>query len=410
MAQDLTKGNPFSVILKFSLPVIGGNLFQLFYTLADTVIVGRTLGADALAAVGSTAIVIYLVLCFIQGITGGFGICLGHRFGARDEKGMRRSVAVSIILCIFFTVIITAICCGLAHQILYWQRTPEKICDMAYDYMFAVLLGTGTTIFYNMISNILRALGDSRTPLIFLIFSSLLNIFLDVVFIVPLQMGVAGAAWATVLSQLLSAVLCTVIGVRKFLILRLKKEDFTLLSSALKIHLSIGFPMGFQMSVMCIGQLAMQGAVNALGTSMRWRGGELDCSYQAALYLMASHPALAEKVERYFSPDGIDFGGLMKKEEFDYDWMKLTADAAHNLFSWNSKCAATPFEISRMPAPAIQAIYTSFFIANGDYAVSVRENEDGKKVFVMDDSAGREREKIRQQFDRMLADIGAEMG
>ena len=102
-------------------------------------------------------------------------------------------------------------------------------------------------------------------------------------------------------------------------------------------------------------------------SSMRWRGGELDCSYQAALYLMASHPALAEKVERYFSPDGIDFGGLMKKEEFDYDWMKLTADAAHNLFSWNSKCAATPFEISRMPAPAIQAIYTSFFIANGDY-------------------------------------------
>ena len=145
-------------------------------------------------------------------------------------------------------------------------------------------------------------------------------------------------------------------------------------------------------------------------SSMRWRGGELDCSYQAALYLMASHPALAEKVERYFSPDGIDFGGLMKKEEFDYDWMKLTADAARHLFSWNSKCAATPFEISRMPAPAIQALYTSFFIANGDYAVSVRENEDGKKEFVMDDSAGQEREKIRQQFDRMLADIGAEMG
>ena len=100
----------------------------------------------------------------------------------------------------------------------------------------------------------------------------------------------------------------------------------------------------------------------------------------------------------------------MKKEEFDYDWMKLTADAAYNLFSWNSKCAATPFEISRMPVPAIRALFTSFFIANGDYAVSVRENEDGKKVFVMDDSAGREREKIRQQFDRMLADIGAEMG
>ena len=179
---------------------------------------------------------------------------------------MRRSVAVSIILCVFFSLVIMAICCGLAHQILYWQKTPEKIYDMAYDYMFAVLLGTGATIFYNMISNILRALGDSRTPLVFLVFSSLLNIVLDVVFIVPFKMGVAGAAWATVLSQLLSAILCTVIGVRKFLILRLKKEDFQNLGSVIKTHMSMGFPMGFQMSVMCIGQLAMQGAVNALGT------------------------------------------------------------------------------------------------------------------------------------------------
>lgn len=144
--------------------------------------------------------------------------------------------------------------------------------------------------------------------------------------------------------------------------------------------------------------------------AIRWRGSDLDASYHAALFLMASHPALFKKMDRYLCPEGIDFTKMMRKEEFEYDWMKMTADAARNLFSWNSKCAATPFEISRMPVPAIQALYTSFFIANGDYAVSVRENEDGKKVFVMDDSAGREREKIRQQFDRMLADIGAEMG
>lgn len=144
--------------------------------------------------------------------------------------------------------------------------------------------------------------------------------------------------------------------------------------------------------------------------SMHCRGGELDCSYQAALYLMAFHPALAEKVERYFSPDGIDFGRLMKKEEFNYDWMKLAADAAHNLFSWDSKCAATPFEISRMPAPVIRALCTSFFIANGDCKVSVREGENGKKEFVMNDSAGREREKIRRQFDRMWEGIEAEIG
>ena len=136
----------------------------------------------------------------------------------------------------------------------------------------------------------------------------------------------------------------------------------------------------------------------------------MDASYHAALFLMASHPALFQKMDRYLCPEGIDFTKMMRKEEFEYDWMKITADAARNLFSWNSKCAATPFEISRMPVPAIRALFTSFFIANGDYAVSVRENEDGKKVFVMDDSAGREREKIRQQFDRMLADIGAEMG
>lgn len=144
--------------------------------------------------------------------------------------------------------------------------------------------------------------------------------------------------------------------------------------------------------------------------AIRWRGSDLDASYHAALFLMASHPALFKKMDRYLCPEGIDFTKMMRKEEFEYDWMKMTADAARNLFSWNSKCAATPFEISRMPVPAIQALYTSFFIANGDYAVSVRENEDGKKEFVMDDSAGREREKIRQQFDRMLADIGAEMG
>lgn len=265
MTQDLTKGTPFTTILTFSLPVIGGNLFQLFYTLADSVIVGRTLGADALAAVGSSTIIVYLVLCFIQGITGGFGICLGHKFGSRDEPGMRQSIAASTVLCLLFTAVITVICCGLSHQILNWIQTPEKIYDMAYDYMFAVLAGTGATVFYNMISNILRALGDSRTPLIFLVFSSFLNIGLDILFIVPLGMGIAGAAWATVLSQLLSAVLSVIAGIKKFPVLRLHPADFSLPFSTLALHLKSGFPMGFQMSVMCIGQLAMQAAVNALG-------------------------------------------------------------------------------------------------------------------------------------------------
>lgn len=228
MMQDLTKGKPFSTLLKFAIPVIGGNLFQLFYTLADTLIVGKTLGSNALAAVGSTTIIIYLVLCFIQGTTGGFGICLGQRYGAKDEDGMKRSIAISFVLSAIFTVIITAVCCLLAHQILYWMQTPDEIYDMAYDYMFAVLLGTGATIFYNLISNIMRALGDSRIPLYFLVISSLLNIVLDFVFILPFGMGVAGAAWATVIAQLVSAVLCIIVGWKKFPVMHVGRSDLFL--------------------------------------------------------------------------------------------------------------------------------------------------------------------------------------
>lgn len=160
--MDLTVGDPFRSLLKFAIPVILGNLFQLCYTLADSVIVGKTLGENSLAAVGATSIIIYFVFCFINGFTGGFGICLGQRFGARDEAGMRKSIAVSTLLSVGFTVILTLICCLGAHRILELMQIPADISGEAYDYMFVVLLGTGATVFYNMISNMLRALGDSR--------------------------------------------------------------------------------------------------------------------------------------------------------------------------------------------------------------------------------------------------------
>lgn len=265
--MDLTVGNPFRSLLKFAIPVILGNLFQLFYTLADSVIVGKTLGANSLAAVGSTSIIIYFVFCFINGFTGGFGICLGQRCGAKDEKGMRKSVAVSTILSIAFTVVLTLLCCLFAHEILYLMQIPADISDEAYDYMFVVLLGTGATVFYNMTSNMLRALGDSKTPLYFLVFSSILNIFLDLFFILVFHMGVAGAAWATILSQFLSALLSLLVGLNNFQVLHLRREDFRDLNMSIRLHLKTGFPMGFQMSVMCIGQLAMQAVVNSLGTA-----------------------------------------------------------------------------------------------------------------------------------------------
>ena len=183
------------------------------------------------------------------------------------KKECARALRFPTLLSIAFTVVLTLICCLLAHQILRWMQIPADISGEAYDYMFVVLLGTGATVFYNMISNMLRALGDSKTPLYFLVFSSVLNIFLDVLFIVPLHMGVAGAAWATILSQFLSAVLSLVVGLKNFPILHLRKEDFTDLKDAAILHLKTGFPMGFQMSVMCIGQLAMQTVVNSLGTA-----------------------------------------------------------------------------------------------------------------------------------------------
>lgn len=266
MERNLTTGTPWKVIAQFSLPVIGGNLFQLFYTLADTIIVGKTLGAEALAAVGATATIVYFELCFIQGFTGGFGILLGQAFGEKSEQKMRESAAASTVLSVLCTLFLTVVLCALVHPILKWMNTPQDIYQRTYDYLFIIFLGSGATVFYNLISNMLRALGDSRTPLYFLIISSLLNVALDIIFIIPLGMGVGGAAWATVLAQLISAVLCIWYAGKKFEILRITRDIFRFRKDAVLRHIRIGFPMGFQMSVMCIGQLAMQAAVNHIGT------------------------------------------------------------------------------------------------------------------------------------------------
>ena len=266
MAEDLTKGRPFSVILKFSLPIIGGNLFQLFYTLADTIIVGQTIGESALAAVCATTVFVYFILCFIQGLTNGFSIILAQSIGSRDYDASRRNIAASIYVSLACAVIITAVTCALTPAIIRLMDVPEDIRKDASIYLFVVLAGTGATILYNLISNILRALGDSRLPLIYLIFSSLLNVVLDIVFIVPCGMGVGGAAFATVLSQLIAGVMSFISGVRRYDDLRLRKEAWKGAVRCIGSNTRLGFLMGFQMSVMCIGQLVMQTSVNSLGT------------------------------------------------------------------------------------------------------------------------------------------------
>ena len=263
--KDLTQGTPWKVIAGFSLPVIGGNLFQLFYTLADSMIVGRTLGADALAAVGATATIVYFVLCFIQGLTGGCGILLGQAFGAGNEKQVRESVSASVWISALFTIVLTVLCCSMVHPILRMLNTPVDIYDRTYTYLFIIFLGNGATVFYNMIFNILRALGDSRTPLYFLIFSSVLNVVLDVVFIKFLGMGVEGCAYATVIAQAVSAVCCMVYIIKKYPILHLEKKNFAFRRGSFAKLLNLGIPMALQFSITAIGTIIVQGAVNVYG-------------------------------------------------------------------------------------------------------------------------------------------------
>ena len=267
MTKDMTMGSPLRKILLFSVPVLLGNIFQQFYNMVDTIIVGQYLGEDALAAVGSTGCLMFLVLGFANGIAQGFGVMVSHAFGAKDFKLLKHYVALSLILTAIVSLLLTIPTVAASRQFLILMKTPDNILGLADSYIKVIFAGILLTMSYNVAAGILRGIGDSKTPLYFLVFSSVLNIILDIVFIVPMHMGVAGAAWATILSQFLSAVFSTVVRLRNFPILHLRREDFHDLKGAAVLHLKTGFPMGFQMSVMCIGQLAMQAVVNSLGTA-----------------------------------------------------------------------------------------------------------------------------------------------
>ena len=224
--RDLTEGNPFKLIILFMLPMFFGNIFQQFYNLVDALIVGRTIGLKALAAVGATGPLIFLIIAFIFASTQGFSVVTAQKFGAKEYDMVKKSTAASFILSFLLTVIMTLISAPFTMPMLKLLQTPSDIIYLANDYLFIMYIGIGATVFYNVSSNIIRALGDSKTPLYFLIFSSILNIFLDLLFILKFNMGVSGAAWATVLSQAISTVICLSYMFIKFPILRLKKSDW----------------------------------------------------------------------------------------------------------------------------------------------------------------------------------------
>ncbi len=267
MTKDMTTGNPVKLILLFSIPLLIGNIFQQFYSMVDTIIVGRFIGVDALAAVGSTGSMSFLINGFVVGLTSGFAVLVSQKFGAKDEEGLKKAVASALVLSVIATIIITLVSVVLAKPLLHLMNTPENIIDDANSYIIIIYGGTIATVVYNIIAGILRALGDSKTPLYFLIVASILNIVLDIVFIVNFSMGVAGAAWATIISQGVSGLLCIIYTYKKYKILRLKKEDFKVKSRVYKKHLKIGIPMALQFSITAIGIMTVQGALNVFGSS-----------------------------------------------------------------------------------------------------------------------------------------------
>ncbi len=267
MTKDMTTGNPVKLILLFSIPLLIGNIFQQFYSMVDTIIVGRFIGVDALAAVGSTGSMSFLINGFVVGLTSGFSVLVSQKFGAKDEEGLKKATSSALVLSLIATAIITIVSVLLAKPMLHLMNTPENIMVDAYSYIVIIYAGTIATVVYNIISGILRALGDSKTPLYFLIVASILNIILDIVFIVNFSMGVAGAAWATIISQGVSGILCIVYTYSKYNILRLKRNDFKVKKRVYIKHLKIGIPMALQFSITAIGIMIVQGALNVFGST-----------------------------------------------------------------------------------------------------------------------------------------------
>lgn len=265
--KDLTVGDPFKLILSFSIPIFFGILFQQFYNVMDTMIVGKTLGVDALAAVGATGSVMFMILGFCTGVASGFAIPIAQRFGARDEHGMKKAIANSLWLSLFFSIVITVAVSLLCHQILQWMNTPSNIVKDSYQYLIIIFIGIPITFFYNMFSCIIRALGDSKTPLYFLVLSSVLNIGLDLILIVIFHMGVAGAGYATVFSQGVSMVLCGIYMMKKYDVLKMTKEERKIDIHDMGILCGMGIPMGLQYSITAIGSVILQTAVNGLGST-----------------------------------------------------------------------------------------------------------------------------------------------
>lgn len=265
--RDMTSGNPMTMILGFTFPIFLGNVFQQFYNMADTIIVGKFVGTKALAAVGSTGTIMFLICGFVMGLTTGFTVLTAQKFGSGNMKAMRKTVAGAAILSLAAGTVITAGSMLCMHPLLKIMHTPADIFDDAYAYIMIICAGILAQMLYNLLASILRALGDSKVPLYFLILSACLNIILDIVLIVVFKMGAPGAAVATIVAQGVSGLLCLVYIIKKIPELRMEKDDWKADWNMLRAQLQVGFPMGLQYSITAIGTMMVQSSLNILGST-----------------------------------------------------------------------------------------------------------------------------------------------
>lgn len=266
--SDMTSGSPMKIILWFTLPIFIGNVFQQFYNMADAVIVGKFVGNNALAAVGSTGTIMFLINGFVIGMTAGFTVLTAQKFGAGDERGIRKSVTGAAWLSLIVGLILTAAFMVFMKPLLTLMNTPADIFDDAYAYIMIISGGILAQMLYNLLASILRALGNSRVPLYFLILSAVLNIVLDLVFVIVFQMGAAGAAVATIISQGVSGLLCLVYIGKKVQLLKMTKEDWKPQTALLSAQLKVGIPMALQYSITAIGTMMVQSSLNILGSTL----------------------------------------------------------------------------------------------------------------------------------------------
>ena len=266
--KTLTEGTPWKQILLFSIPIFWGNVFQLLYSLVDTKIVGSTLGTEALAAVGSVSTLHTLMTGFLNGLTLGFSLITAMCFGAKNRKRLKKTFAAAISLGVLTTLALVLMLMIFLHPVLDLLHVPQAQFEMAYAYISVLIVGLFATLFYNLCANTLRAIGDALTPLVFLIVATVSNIGLDYLFILGFQMGVQGAAYATVLAQLLSVVLCLIRIFRKFPILHIQKEDFRFDRELMAEMYKSGLSMGLMSCLVGIGTILLQSAINTLGTTV----------------------------------------------------------------------------------------------------------------------------------------------